>query len=61
MNSKSPLARMAVPIQYRYFCIRNQNSLIMETKEYFEKVIQDDNQNRKDRSLRNYLRECVSF
>ena len=33
----------------------------METREYFEKVIRDDNQNRKDRSLRNYLRECVSF
>ena len=33
----------------------------METREYFEKVMQDYNQNRKGRSLRNYLRECVSF
>ena len=33
----------------------------METREYFEKVMQDDNQNRKDCSLRNYFRECVSF
>ena len=31
----------------------------METREYFEKVIQDYNQNRKDRSLSNYFRgEC---
>lgn len=36
---KSLLARMAVPIYY--LCIRNQNSLIMETREYFEKVMQD--------------------
>ena len=35
-----------------YLCIRNQNSLIMETREYFEKVMQDYNQNRKGRSLR---------
>lgn len=33
----------------------------METREYFEKVMQDYNQNRKGRSLRNYFRECVSF
>ena len=60
-NGKSPLVRMAVPILIYYLCIRNQNSLIMETREYFEKVIQDYNQNRKDRSLSNYFRECVSF
>mgnify|MGYP003180895280 CR=1 FL=1 len=33
----------------------------METREYFEKVIQDYKQNPKDRSLLNYFRECVSF
>ena len=33
----------------------------METRKYFEKVIQDYKQNRKDRSLRNYFRECVSL
>ena len=38
-------------------CIRNQNSLIMETREYFEKVMQDYNQNRKGRSLRKYCKE----
>ena len=42
---------MAVPNIIYYLCIRNQNSLIMETREYFEKVIQDYNQNRKGRSL----------
>ena len=26
-----------------YLCIRNQNSLIMEIREYFEKVMQDFN------------------
>jgi hypothetical protein len=33
----------------------------MESKEYFEKVMQDYNPNRKGRSLRNYFRGCVSF
>ena len=59
VKGKSPLARMAAYIIY-YLCIRNQNSLIMETREYFEKVMQDYNQNRKYRSLRNYFREYVS-
>ena len=55
-SCKSPLARMATYIIY-YLCIRNQNSLIMETREYFEKVMQDYNQNRKGRSLRcDYVR-----
>jgi hypothetical protein len=48
---------MAVPILIYYLCIRNQNSLIMETREYFEKVMQDYNQNRKGRSLRKYCKE----
>ena len=40
-----------------YLCIRNQNSLIMETREYFEKIMQDYNQNRTGRSLRcDYVR-----
>ena len=33
----------------------------MESKEYFEKVMQDYNPNRKGRSLRNYFRGYVSF
>ena len=45
-----------------YLCIRNQNSLIMETREYFEKVMQDYNQNRKGRSLRKYCKdEAVDY
>ena len=40
-----------------YLCIRNQNSLIMETREYFEKVMQDYNQNRKGRSLHKYCKD----
>ena len=32
---KSPLARMAVPNIIYYLCIRNKNSVIMETREYF--------------------------
>lgn len=51
---------MAVPIYY--LCIRNQNSLIMETREYFEKVMQNYNQNRKGRSLRKYCKnETVDY
>ena len=38
-KGKSPLDRMAVPIIIYYICIRNQNSLIIETREYFEKVM----------------------
>ena len=61
-EGKSPLARMAVPIIIYYLCIRNQNSLIMETREYFEKVMQDYNQNRKGRSLRKYCKdEAVDY
>ena len=33
----------------------------METKEYFEKVMLDYNQNRKGSSLLKYFRGCVSF
>ena len=33
----------------------------METKEYFEKVMLDYNQNRKGRSLLKYFRGCISF
>ena len=45
-----------------YLCIRNQNSLIMETREYFEKVMQDYYQNRKGRSLRKYCKdEAVDY
>ena len=34
----------------------------MESKEYFEKVMQDYNQNRKGRSLRNYCKdEAVDY
>ena len=61
MVRKSPLVRMAVPIIIYYLCIRNQNSLIMETREYFEKVMQDYNQNRKGRSLRKYCKEAVDY
>ena len=32
----------------------------METREYFEKVMQDYNQNRKGRSLRKYCKEVAS-
>lgn len=32
----------------------------MESKEYFEKVMQDYNQNRKGRSLRKYCKDEVS-
>ena len=45
-----------------YLCIRNQNSLIMETREYFEIVMQDYYQNRKGRSLRKYCKdEAVDY
>ena len=33
------------------------NSHKMESKEYFEKVMQDHNQNRKGRSLRKYCKD----
>ena len=34
----------------------------METREYFEKVMQDNNQNRKGRSLRKYCKdEAVDY
>ena len=38
------------------------NSHKMESKEYFEKVMQDHNQNRKGRSLRKYCKdEAVDY
>lgn len=38
------------------------NSHKMESKEYFEKVMQDYNQNRKGRSLRKYCKdEAVDY
>ena len=33
----------------------------METREYFEKVMLDYNQNRKGRSLRKYCKEAVDY
>ena len=33
----------------------------MKTREYFEKVMQDYNQNRKGRSLRKYCKEAVDY
>lgn len=33
----------------------------METKEYFEKVMQDYNQNRKGRSLRKYYQDAFLY
>ena len=35
----------------------NQNKICMETKEYFEKVMQDFNQYRNGRSLKRYCRD----
>ena len=37
-----------------HFCIQIQNFRIMETREYFEKVMQDYNQNRNGQNLRKY-------
>ena len=52
-NKKEFILWLNVPKVTAY----NQNSLIMETREYFEKVMQDYNQNRKGRSLRKYCKE----
>lgn len=53
---------MEVPIIIYYLYIRNQNSVIMETMEYFGKVMQDYNHNRKSRCLRKYCKdEAVDY
>lgn len=53
---------MAVPIIIYYLYICNQNSVIMETMEYFGKVMQDYNHNRKSRCLRKYCKdEAVDY
>ncbi len=45
-----------------YLYIRNQNSLIIETRKYFEKVMQDYNQNRNGRRLRKYCKnEAIDY
>lgn len=45
-----------------YLCRQIQNSIDMETREYFEKVMQDYNQNRNGRSLRKYCKdEAVDY
>ena len=57
-NKKEFILWLNVPKVTAY----NQNSLIMETREYFEKVMQDYNQNRKGRSLRKYCKdEAVDY
>ena len=45
-----------------YLCATSTITLIMESKEYFEKIMQDYNQNGKGRSLRKYCKdEAVDY
>ena len=49
-------------METREYCRQIQNSFDMETREYFEKVMQDYNQNRNGRSLRKYCKdEAVDY
>ena len=43
--------------QEYYLCFQFQNIMKMESKEYFEKVMQDYNQHRNGRSLRKYCKD----
>ena len=43
--------------QEYYLCFQFQNIMKMESKEHFEKVMQDYNQHRNGRSLRKYCKD----
>ena len=54
-NRISPLQRKVLTLKVFTFASEFLKIRIMETKEYFEKVMQDFNQNRRGRNLRPWL------